>query len=104
MLNSMSHSKCRLPQERCIIFVERVVTAKVLASFLSFIFESVQCHYVVGGMHSSSRKSLTDTVNKFRSGQVSLSLIRFQRAFFSGKYKKTFAECIYSNEYSAFAD
>ena len=97
MLKSMSHSKCRLPQERCIIFVERVVAAKVLASFLSFIFESVKCHYVVGGMHSSSRKSLTDTVNKFRSGQVSLSLIGFHRAIFCGKYRKAFAECIFAD-------
>ncbi|MCO5573907.1 hypothetical protein L7F22_027682 [Adiantum nelumboides] len=63
----------RYSQLKCIVFVERVVAAKVLAPFLSEIFKPLRCEHIVGQhlkMGTSSRNRMSKTLSDFRSGLV----------------------------------
>lgn len=65
----------RFSQLKCIVFVERVVAAKVLAFFLSKILKSVRCDHIVGNHSkngSSSKSHMSKTLSDFRSGMVDL--------------------------------
>eukprot|EP00250_Pteridium_aquilinum_P024625 c29350_g1_i1 orf=99-1832(+) len=65
----------RLTQMKCIIFVERVVAAKVLAHFLCKILKSVRCKHIVGNhskMGRANKNCMSKTLSDFRSGKVDL--------------------------------
>ncbi|KAK6942250.1 hypothetical protein RJ641_027627 [Dillenia turbinata] len=62
---------------KCIIFVNRIVTARALANVLQNLdfLGSWRCDYLVGvhsGLRSMSRKSMKIILEKFRSGELNL--------------------------------
>lgn len=67
-------SNFRDPQLKCIVFVERVIAAKVLASFLCHSLGWLRCKFLVGsnsGM-SSSKTALRKTLDDFRSRSLNV--------------------------------
>lgn len=65
------------PDMKCIIFVNRIVTARSLSYILQHlkVLSSWKCGFLVGvhsGLKSMSRKNADIILNKFRSGEVML--------------------------------
>nr|WOD55120.1 DICER-like protein 4 [Abelmoschus esculentus] len=71
-------SSFRLQQNmKCIIFVNRIVTARSLSYILQNLkfLSSWKCHFLVGvhsGLKSMSRKTMKNILEKFRIGEVNL--------------------------------
>lgn len=71
----------RLQQHmKCIVFVNRIVTARALSYILQNIkfLASWRCHFLVGvnaGLKSMSRNAMKSILEKFRSGEVMLHII-----------------------------
>lgn len=68
------------PNMKCIVFVNRIVTARSL----SYILQNLKfllfwkCHFLVGvhsGLKSMSRKTMKNILEKFRTGEVTLLLV-----------------------------
>lgn len=62
---------------KCIVFVNRIVTARSLSYILRNLkfLSSWKCHFLVGvhsGLKSMSRKTTNNILKKFRSGEVML--------------------------------
>lgn len=67
------------PNMKCIIFVNRIVTARSLSYVLQNLkfLTSWNCDFLVGvhcGLRSVSRKSMNDILEKFRTGKVMFNL------------------------------
>ncbi|KAM7268329.1 hypothetical protein ACFE04_010495 [Oxalis oulophora] len=65
------------PDMKCIIFVNRIVTAQSLSFILQHLefLTSWKCNFLVGihaGLKSMSRKSMNAILEKFRSGELNL--------------------------------
>ncbi|XP_060171899.1 dicer-like protein 4 isoform X2 [Lycium barbarum] len=65
------------PDMKCIIFVNRIVTARSLSYMLQRlkVLSSWKCGFLVGvhsGLKSMSRKNTSNILNKFRSGELNL--------------------------------
>lgn len=71
-------SAFRLQQHmKCIVFVNRIVTARALSYILQNLkfLASWRCHFLVGvnaGLKSMSRNSMKSILEKFRSGELNL--------------------------------
>jgi endoribonuclease Dicer len=71
-------SRFRLqPDMKCIVFVNRIVTARSLSHVLRGIqfLSSWKCDYLVGvhsGLKTMSRKNTNNILKKFRSGELNL--------------------------------
>jgi len=66
---------CRPNQVRCLIFVERIVTARVIERFIKKIsyLSNLEVSYLTGGSNSAeaiSPKRQKETLELFRSGKV----------------------------------
>lgn len=69
---------------KCIIFVNRIVTARSLSYILQNlkILESWKCSFLVGvhsGLKNMSRKTMNIILEKFRSGEVMLLFFNCQQ-------------------------
>ncbi|KAL5774848.1 hypothetical protein ACOSP7_012405 [Xanthoceras sorbifolium] len=65
------------PEMKCIIFVNRIITARSLSYILQKLkfLASWKCHFLVGvhaGLKSMSRKAMKSILEKFRSGELNL--------------------------------
>lgn len=65
---------------KCIVFVNRIVTARALSYVLQNLkfLASWRCHFLVGvnaGLKSMSRNAMKSILEKFRSGEVMLHII-----------------------------
>ncbi|XVE71087.1 hypothetical protein DITRI_Ditri10aG0122200 [Diplodiscus trichospermus] len=65
------------PNMKCIIFVNRIVTARSLSYILHNLkfLSSWKCHFLVGvhsGLKSMSRKKMKNILEKFRTGELNL--------------------------------
>ncbi|CAI9783088.1 unnamed protein product [Fraxinus pennsylvanica] len=65
------------PNTKCIVFVNRIVTARCISSILNDLkfISSWRCNYLVGvhsGLESKSRKNTNIILEKFRSGEINL--------------------------------
>ncbi|XP_021275641.1 dicer-like protein 4 isoform X3 [Herrania umbratica] len=65
------------PNMKCIIFVNRIVTARSLSYILQNLkfLLSLKCHFLVGvhsGLKSMSRKTMKKILEKFRTGELNL--------------------------------
>ncbi|RZC50978.1 hypothetical protein C5167_019405 [Papaver somniferum] len=67
----------RQPDMKCIIFVDRIITARSLSCILGNLkcLEFWKCHFLVGlhsGLKNMSRKIMDSVVEKFRNGELNL--------------------------------
>lgn len=74
------------PNMKCIIFVNRIVTARSLSYILNKLkfISSWRCNFLVGvhsGLKSMSRKNTNIILEKFRSGEVMMLLVLFTFCF-----------------------
>lgn len=65
------------PNMKCIVFVNRIVTARSLSYILQNLkfLSSWRCHFLIGvhsGLKSMSRKNINAILEKFRSGELNL--------------------------------
>ena len=70
----------RQPNMKCIIFVNRIVTARSLAYILQNLkfLSNWKCDFLVGvhsGLRSMSRKTMNIILDKFRSNEVMLHIL-----------------------------
>lgn len=68
------------PNMKCIVFVNRIITARTLTYILQKLkfLAYWKCHFLVGvhaGLKSMSRKAMKSILEKFRCGEVMLMLL-----------------------------
>lgn len=81
---------------KCIIFVNRIITARSLAYVLQQLrfLSAWRCSYLVGvhsGLRNISRKSTNAILEKFRSGEVCIMLLY---TYFVSLHKEVMSQCV----------